>query len=770
MTLIRSRMTTMAAAATLGVTTMCVTLPGCGGNTPAPDLAVLSSSPNLVSGGDTLVSVAVPTGRAARDLVVTLNGAAVTGSFQPDPQNPSRQIGLVTGLHDGGNIITASIGGQVTHVTVENYPRAGPMISGPHITPYICQTDQYLLPDGTTLGPARDAHCSAPTNIQYVYKSSADGTFKPMPDTTTLPGDAATTKILTGATVPYVVRLETGTIDRGVYHIAILHDPTSEPAPSPVARPKGWNTRLVWLHGFGCTGGWYHQGTTAGSLDGVMRPRSGNLGLAFNVLSDLRLKEGYAIASNTLSHPSVSCNPILAGEATAMTKERFIEGYGTPLFTASAGSSGGAYSSLQIADAFPGLFDGILIASVFPDALAIGLSGLDARLLTHYFRTAPTAFTKAQQQALGGYITPTALVGSANQSGRTDPITERADNPGYIPGSWKAVSNRVAEPVPADLRYHPVTNRTGARPTIFDLNVNVYGRDPVTGFAQRPYDNTGVQYGLEVLNAGTISVKQFLDLNQKIGGYDQDANYVATRTQADEAAIRRAYQSGIHLGGGGGLASIPIFDYGNYSDDTADYHLQWYHFATRERLVTANGDASNFVFWRGQGRRSLDPIVPPIQPWGIFEQWMTSVKNDTGPGTTRDKVLRNKPAAAIDGCYAKDEAFTLIPEAQVFGTSGSRCNTLWPASSNPRRVAGGPLAADTLKCQLGAVTPSDYTVPFSDAERARLNTIFPAGVCDWSRPGVGQTRVVPWASFGPSPDNLTFDITKPSGGSRMPIE
>ena len=163
-------------------------------------------------------------------------------------------------------------------------------------------------------------------------------------------------------------------------------------------------------------------------------------------------------------------------------------------------------------------------------------------------------------------------------------------------------------------------------------------------------------------------------------------------------------------------------------------------------------------------------IVPPSQPWGIFEQWMTSVKNDTGPGTARDKVLRNKPAAAIDGCYAKDEAFTLIPEAQVFGTSGSRCNTLWPASSNPRRVAGGPLAADTLKCQLRAVSPSDYTVPFSEAERARLNTIFPAGVCDWSKPGVGQTRVVPWASFGPSPDNLTFDITKPSGGSRMPIE
>ncbi len=102
--------------------------------------------------------------------------------------------------------MTASFGGDVTGLELKNYPRSGPMISGPHITLYICQTDQYVLPDGATLVPARDGNCSAPTNIQYEYKSSADGTFKPMRDITTLPGDAATTAILTGATVPYVVR------------------------------------------------------------------------------------------------------------------------------------------------------------------------------------------------------------------------------------------------------------------------------------------------------------------------------------------------------------------------------------------------------------------------------------------------------------------------------------------------------------------------------------------------------------------------------------
>jgi hypothetical protein len=37
--------------------------------------------------------------------------------------------------------------------------------------------------------------------------------------------------------------------------------------------------------------------------------------------------------------------------------------------------------------------------------------------------------------------------------------------------------------------------------------------------------------------------------------------------------------------------------------------------------------------------------------------------------------------------------------------------------------------------------------------------VFPHGVCDWSKDGVAQTGVVPWASFGPAPENLVFDIT-----------
>ena len=57
-------------------------------------------------------------------------------------------------------------------------------------------------------------------------------------------------------------------------------------------------------------------------------------------------------------------------------------------------------------------------------------------------------------------------------------------------------------------------------------------------------------------------------------------------------------------------------------------------------------------------------------------------------------------------------------------------------------------------CQLKPLEKVDYGVEFTDAEWARLQTTFADGVCDWSKPGVGQT-VTPrtWLSFGPSPVN-----------------
>ena len=119
-----------------------------------------------------------------------------------------------------------------------------------------------------------------------------------------------------------------------------------------------------------------------------------------------------------------------------MGKEHFIETFGVPFYTLSAGGSGGAYTSLQVADAFPGSIDGVDIRATFPDALAIALSGLDAHLLTHYFdATNPSGFTEAQKVAVSGYHGMQAFIDAANQSQRTDPVPNRAGRRGLPVGA-----------------------------------------------------------------------------------------------------------------------------------------------------------------------------------------------------------------------------------------------------------------------------------------------------------------------------------------------
>jgi hypothetical protein len=682
-------------------------------------LKALSTDPALVTGGDVLVQVTVPAG--TRPVKVTAAGRDVSGAFRPGEQ-PNTFVGLVTGLANGRNVLTA--GGSSLEIT--NYPITGPVISGPWIQPFICQTDTFKLPDGSTLGAPLDANCSAKTVVQYVYRSTAGGPLKPLTNLATAPADVVKTTISTGAVVNFIVRVETGTMNRGIYQNAILHDPTIDPPPAPGAPMPGWNRRLIAMHGVGCPAGWYIQG-------GVM---------GVNILDSPRLAEGFAIFINTLNHPTNSCNAILAGETTMMGKEHFIETFGVPFYTISTGSSGGAYTSLQIADAFPGLFDGISIGATFPDALSIALAGMDAHLLTHYLMSVAAAgFPDARTAvaAITGYQGMKAFFDAANQAQRTDPVPNREDEAeGYQSARWNAV-------VPAALRYDPGTNPTGARPTVFDAARNIYGRDPKTGFGRRPFDNVGVQYGLNALNAGAITVAQFLDLNERIGGLDQDSNYVAARSEGDAGAITRAYQSGLLLSGGGGLASIPIFDNAT-SNEAGGYHYGWFHFALRERLRQANGNADNLVMWRSTS-------APAAQ--ALFDAWMTAYKSDTSIEPQRTKVLRAKPKNGVDGCYDKSTPPRFVADVLPFSSQPvSTCSELYPVYSNVRKEAGGPLAANVLKCELRPIDMRDYKVSFTPDEAARLKTIFAGGVCDWSKPGVNQTRVVTWPSFGPSPKNL----------------
>ena len=152
-----------------------------------------------------------------------------------------------------------------------------------------------------------------------------------------------------GQKVPYVVRIETGTINRGIYQIAVLHDPSNEPEPGPSVSPKGWNHRLMYSFPF-------RVATAAGTGRELISES------AEGVVDDAIVGKGYAEAASSLNVFGNNCNDLLAAETMMMVKERFIEAFGKPLFTMGQGASGGSYQQLQIADNYPGLLDGILRA------------------------------------------------------------------------------------------------------------------------------------------------------------------------------------------------------------------------------------------------------------------------------------------------------------------------------------------------------------------------------------------------------------------------
>ena len=689
-------------------------------------LDVLSSpSPQWTSGGDALIRINGSVPPSAR-LAVTLNGRDVTAAFAASALG-GKPTGLITGMAPGKNLLTAQwqlpgerIASATGTVELTVYPASGPMFSGPHQLPFACQTDSFVLADGKTLlGAPLDANCSVATRVDYVYRNTAaEPAFVALPPGAVLPRDMAMTQV-GSKTVPYVVRVETGTVNRAIYQTAILHNPVAEAAPTFSNAPTGWNGRLVYTFGGGCTGGWYRQGNITGG-----------------VLDDNILKQGYAMASSSLNVFGVNCQDLTAAESMAMVKERFIKAYGPPRYTIGWGCSGGSYQQHQIADNYPGLLDGILPGCSFPEVgFATVQSITDQRLLGNYFKNKVSgAFTDEQQRLVAGIHAIKTLYTATVYDGAM-----RVAPDFYCPAT-----------LPAAQRYNASTNPAGVRCSIYDHNVNVYGKDPVTGFARRPIDNVGVQYGLQALADGVITTDQFLQINAGVGGFDQDAKFTASRVAGDGHAMRQAYQTGRLTSGGGGLRDVPIIDYRAYSDDNpiGDIHLRYHSFSMRDRLIKANGNADNQVMLVEDFRYGYYSSGSPMLLGALrdMDQWLANIAADASAGSRREKIIRNKPANLQEGCLTRDAAQAKIVEK--FERTRGQCAALYPAPGSPRFVAGGPLAADVIKCQLKPVALSDYPAPLTPSQRTRLAEIFPAGVCDWSKPGVEQQRLRgTWLSF-----------------------
>src|SRR4051812_22569919 len=449
---------------------------------------VLSTRADLISGGKALV--AIRGAHSLHGLKVKAAGKSQKKRFRLVDGTPE---GVVKGLPRGRSRIVVRRGRKGARLRVTNHPSGGPVFSGPQLKPWSC-------PEGAT-----SSKCDQPPTYSYLYKPKTGSSLKPY-DPDNPPSDVATTTTDQGVQVPFIVRLEQGYIDRDQYAIAALYVPGK---PWSATRPqKQFNGKLLITHGFSC-GVEYQTGSAPSVTDGT---------------AVAALGRGFATMSNALDNSIHNCNIAVQAESLLMTKEHLIDNYGPLRYTIGVGCSGGSLAVQWIANAYPGIYQGVLPSCSFPDAWSTATQFLDYHQTLRYFKD-PTLWGP------GVAWTPTQM---GNVEGGPDGIMN----------AQVSDSAQFHVVIPTDPcggttdanRYNAETNPGGVRCSIADAAINLLGPRPSSlwtpqeqeighGFAGVPVDNVGVQYGLGSLQKGQITPAQFVDLNKKVGGLDIDTNH-----------------------------------------------------------------------------------------------------------------------------------------------------------------------------------------------------------------------------------------------------
>lgn len=705
-----------------------------GEDEPGLKITALSTDSDRVTGGDLLVSIGSTDSSADKDGNGDLADIAVTVDGEPavtETRGSKDSTTLVvSGIPNGTHTISAASGSGSSErkgtLVVRNHSIAGPVFSGEHAPMPTCTTERFGL------GAPSDEDCFAPTRVTYKY-FTADRKYLDLSDPADAPEDAFTYTV-DGVEQPLVIRVETGVINRGIFTISMpepLPADATELRPSPSAIDR-WNKRLIYRFGGGC-GTTYSQG--------------------FNLFGDPDpevLAAGYATATSTLNTFQVACNDVLSAETAMMVKEHFSEAYAPPELTLGEGGSGGAIQQFMIAQNYPGILDAIAPTLPFPDAVSISGGVLDCALLNNFYRAGSGRdWSVDERLAANGHLTTStcdfweqtfAAGVDASRCGFGEAV---AGATAVIPGIGAA---GFPEP-PAEDIYDAEKNPDGIRCTLQDSNVNIFGKDPATGFARRPWDNVGVQYGLAGLNDGVLSIDKFLDLNSEIGSHDIDGQLQSGRVAADTSALETSYRTGRVMTGGGDLGSIPIIMVNIYTDPQGDIHDRYRAFTIRDRLAADDGtQASNLAIWTRElpaGKSLIDSLTGSITLGTsiitVLDEWATALRDGTTP-----------PDEAVNTCFTADG--TVIESGDDVYEAPGPCTDPFPILGDPRTVAGQDRREDIIKCELmsvdDAIANDVYDVTFDSAQLRRLEEVFPDGVCDWSQPGVGQVPLgSPWQTF-----------------------
>jgi len=750
------------------------------------EIVSLSNRADLICGSDALLEVRVPKSVALNKVRLSLNGRDVTGAFTANAAARTLR-GVVSGLVEGRNDFAAgeSHGGREARLVITNHPIGGPVLLASQTQPWICATPTPTAASGNTPATnasglttfAVDAQCNIATEYKLFYRTTTTGCSTALPDPSppapaptnncfkpytpgTTPADLAITTTTAGATVPYIVRVERGTLNRGIYDIAVLFDPTGATPWTALTPQPQWNGKVV-----------YTFGASTGQPRLQFRSEQ-------NWADDAALSRGFMVADNSLTDSLFNSNRVLNAETLMMMKEHIVDAYGEIKYLLGNGCSGGSIQQNTAASIFPGLLDGIQPSCDYPDSITTGLEVTDCVLLVNFYAgpewtSLMTGLTQAQinakKTAINGHLDQVGCqswnnaFGFNNKPGNYARTLVANQTTGALVTLVESRNNCL---LPAALVYDPVTNPNGTRCGDADLSAAVWGTTagiPAGSIrARQTGDNVGIQYGLKALLAGAITPEEFVTLNEKIGGFDADWNRRAERTAADLAALGIAYRAGI-VASGRNLGKLPIIDSRGF--DEQGIHYIWRSFAERDRIDAANdGNHGNQVMWRyGTGllpATAAQFAAVTLKSLLTMDTWLSNL-NVSAPKETLNSVRRQaevilgKPAAAVDFCFLTGDTNFTTPVTDV-----ALCDAdpRLPKHASPRQVAGGPLAENILKCELKPLNSVDYApLVFSSAQWARLQAGFPDGVCDWSEKGVGQRRAASPLTFADGP-----------GGKRLP--
>ena len=230
-----------------------------------PTIAALSADPNLVTGGDVLVRIAfgskAPAGspHVARRRPRRVEGLSACGRarcVRRARHRPRERKEPHRGRRESGNRSRIARGRQLPDHRTGHLGTVAAAVHLPDdrvrlarwIDARSAARCELLGPDGR---PARLSIDVGSGDLQAAAGRAAR--FQP---------DVAKTTTSEGRTVNFIVRVETGTMNRGIYQNAVLHDPTSEPAPTPVLAAERMEPPPHRAARFGLSLGLVHPGRT----------------------------------------------------------------------------------------------------------------------------------------------------------------------------------------------------------------------------------------------------------------------------------------------------------------------------------------------------------------------------------------------------------------------------------------------------------------------------------------------------------------------------